>query len=159
MPYQDISAELSAADVQAIKDAVALIREKLPFLQTLTGQDRVRLYKMGPQRLAWVDECLTAARNHPEVLPPTFKVAEFEKDYALAGTLAEVRSVLDGLAADVDDTTMGVGSEAARAASDVMGYIDAAAGTNPGLRTAAQSLHTFFQRANAASTKPAVAAK
>lgn len=36
MPYQNINAVVSAADVQAVKDAFVLILSKLPFLVALT---------------------------------------------------------------------------------------------------------------------------
>ena len=126
----------------------------LPFLQTLTSQERVRLYKMGPQRLAWVQACLAAAKDNPNVLPPSFEVDEFAQDFELANTLATLRTVFQQLFQDTDDTTMGVGSEAAQAASDLMGYVDQAADKNPGLKTISEQLHAFFQRANAAGTKP-----
>lgn len=97
MPYQNISAELTAADVASIKLLTQNARALMPFLQTLQASDRIGLYKMGPKRLAWVDECLKAARNHPEILPSYFKLVEFEKDYALAGTLADLREVFKAL--------------------------------------------------------------
>ena len=40
MTYQNISAEVTAADLQVIKDALATIRQKLPFLVNLTQAER-----------------------------------------------------------------------------------------------------------------------
>nr|VFK16788.1 MAG: hypothetical protein BECKLPF1236B_GA0070989_110211 [Candidatus Kentron sp. LPFa] len=40
MPYQNIDASLSPEDIKAIKDAFALIQEKLPFLINLTLKER-----------------------------------------------------------------------------------------------------------------------
>jgi len=40
MPYQNINATLSTADLQAIKDAFSTILEKLPFLVNLTAEER-----------------------------------------------------------------------------------------------------------------------
>jgi hypothetical protein len=40
MPYQNIDAEISAADLKAIKDDFAAILDKLPFLVSLTGVER-----------------------------------------------------------------------------------------------------------------------
>jgi len=151
MPYQNISASLTETEINDLKAQVAAIRVKLPFLQTLTKDERIKFYKMGPQRLAWVQECLAAARNNPDALPKTFKVEEFARDFELAKVLADLRMVFKQLFEDADDTTMGAGNEAARAASDVMGYIDQAADTVPGLKTVAEKLHSFFERANAAA--------
>ena len=152
MPYQNISAALTEANIQAIKDLAAQARTLMPFLQTLTSAERMKFYKMGPKRLAWVQECLNAAKNNPGVLPGYFKVAEFEKDFELAKVMADLREVFKSLVSDVDDTTMGVGKEAATAASDVMGFVDAAAETEPGLKSVAEKLHSFFERANEAGT-------
>jgi hypothetical protein len=130
-------------------------------LQTLQAKDRIGLYKMGKGRLAWVDECLKAARNNPGILPGYFKVDEFEKDFELARALADIRSVYESLFTDLNDTTMGVGSEAAKASSQVMGWVDDAAKTEPELRSVAETLHNLYQQANTASgaTPPADAPK
>ena len=40
MPYQNIDATLSAADMQAVKDAFAAVLTKLPFLVNLTVDER-----------------------------------------------------------------------------------------------------------------------
>jgi hypothetical protein len=159
MSYQNISATLPDATIVSIKNLATQARVLLPFLQTLTAGDRIGLYKMGPKRLAWVMECLQAAKNHPEILPPHFKLAEFEQKYELARALADLRAVFKSLFTDVDDTTMGVGSEAATKASAVMGYVDAAAKTEPGLKSVAESLHAFFARADEAAKADVAAVK
>lgn len=157
MPYQNISATLTEANIQAIKDCATQARGLMPFLQTLEGKDRVGLFKMGPGRLAWVGACLDAAKNHPGVLPGYFKPEEFSKDYELARALADLRGIFESLFTDINDTTMGVGSEAATAASKVMGWVDDAAKTEPGLRSVAANLHDLYQRANSGGTTPAPA--
>lgn len=157
MPYQNISAALTDANIQAIKDHAGQARTLMPFLQTLTAQDRIGLFKMGQGRLAWAEAGLEAAKNHPEILPGYFKVEEYEKDFDLARALADIRGVYESLFTDINDTTMGVGSEAANASSKVMGWVDDAAKTEPGLRSVAANLHDLYQRANAAGTTPAPA--
>lgn len=147
MPNLNISAELTAANVQAIKDALATIRGVLPFLVTLSKEERRSLYKMKDQRLAFVEEAIKAAENHGAALPGTFSVAEFKRDFALARALAEVRSLLGALYTDVDDTTMAVGSEAAVAATAVRRYVTEGAKTTPGLKATADRLAEFFERA------------
>jgi hypothetical protein len=46
MPYQNISASLSETDVQEIKAALETIEQKLPFLITLSTEERRKLFKM-----------------------------------------------------------------------------------------------------------------
>ncbi len=52
MPYQNIDASLSAADMKAVKDAFNTILRKLPFLVSLTPQERKSMFKA----VGWVEE-------------------------------------------------------------------------------------------------------
>lgn len=154
MANHNISAELTDEQLQSIKAALATIRTALPFLITLTKEERRSLYKMKDQRLAFVAEAITAAENHGQALPGTFRVAEFQKDFALARVLAEVRALLGSLYADVDDTTMAVGSEAMLAATAVRRYVTEGAKTTPGLKATADRLAEFFERAGGEAPSP-----
>jgi hypothetical protein len=91
MPYQNIDATLSAADLQAIRDAFATIKQKLPFLVALTVDERKATFKAGPNSLAFVQNCLAAAKNFPQILPPSFDVGGFERDVNLFASLTELR--------------------------------------------------------------------
>jgi hypothetical protein len=62
MPYQDLNVTLSDADRQATKQAITTIQQKLPFLITLSADERKRLYKMGDKRLAFVQNGLPSAK-------------------------------------------------------------------------------------------------
>ena len=155
MPLHNISAQVSEADLQAIKDAVNAIRQKLPFMTVLSNDERRSLFKMGDQRMAFVQNARGAAENNPDIFPRSFSVPEFAKDVELTSTLREVRTVVSQLASDIDDTTMAVGSEAANAAAKVYEYVKAAADSSPGLKPVAEQLGEAFKRAG--SAKPAVA--
>ena len=50
MSYQNIDATLSAADSQAVTDAVNVIKQKLSFLVTLSNEERKSLFKTGANR-------------------------------------------------------------------------------------------------------------
>ena len=69
MSYQDLNVTLSDADRQAIKQAIATIQQKLPFLITLSADERKRLYKMGDKRLAFVQNSLNVAQSNRNILP------------------------------------------------------------------------------------------
>ncbi len=146
MPYRNISAQLSAADIQAIKDALATIEAKLPFLISLPPAERLTILKTGPGSLAFVQNSLQAAKNNPGVLPPVFRVDEFEKDVNLFSALTELGTVVMQLAAKIDDTRMEVGGEAMRQAVDVYNYVKAAAASTPGLKPVADQLAERFQK-------------
>ena len=59
MPYQNIDANVAAADLQAIKDSVATILAKLPFLVNLTTDERKAIFKTGPDSLSFVQNALS----------------------------------------------------------------------------------------------------
>ena len=73
MPYQNISAQVSAADVTAVKNAVATIRAKLPFLVSLTADERKSLFKAG-NSLSFVQNSLQAAKNNRVRLEVAVKI-------------------------------------------------------------------------------------
>ena len=140
MSYQNIDAAVSAADLQAVKDAFALIGQKLPFLTSLTVEERRAIFKVGPGSLAFVQNTLTAAQNFPQVLPSSFDKAAFQQDVALFGLLTELTTVAESLTSQIDDTRMGVGGEAMRAATQVYKLLQASEDTVPGLKPVVEQL-------------------
>ena len=157
MPYQNISASVSDANVQAIKDAVASIQQKLPFLISLTPDERKGIFKTGPNSLSFVQNALTAAENNPDILPKSFDVDEFTSDVDLFGVLTDLNTVVSQLASEIDDTRLAVGGEAMQEATQVYNYVKAAVKNAPGLKPVADQLGQRFQHASTptASAKPA----
>ncbi|WP_392483271.1 hypothetical protein [Nostoc sp. C110] len=47
MAYQNITASLSPQDIQEIKAALQTVQKKMPFLITLSTEERRKLVKMG----------------------------------------------------------------------------------------------------------------
>ena len=156
MSYQNIDATLSAADIQAIKDAISSIEAKLPFRITLTTEERKSLFKTGSSRFSLVADAAAIAQNYPAIFPAAFDTAEFLRDFALFQQLTELKLAVDSLASQVDDTCLAVGSEAAQAALQVKDYAEAAEDTVPGLKPLAEKLRQHFDRSGrgAAPTPP-----
>lgn len=111
MSYQNITGSLSAQDIQKIKAALQKIQQKLPFLVTLSTEERRKLVKMGDKSLAFVSNSFTAAQSNREILPATFDIEELVRDYQLATALTELLISMQQLTEQVDDTLMAVGSE------------------------------------------------
>lgn len=151
------NAAAAAIDVAGINAAVAVIRGKLPAPRVLTNDDRRQLFKMRDKRAGFVQNAVNAAQNPlvQAVLPPSFDRAEFGNNAELTATLIEVRTVIEQLASDVDDTTMAVGSDTVNAAAKLYGYVKAGAEDNPGLKPIAEQLSEAFKRANAKANPPA----
>src|SRR5678815_4597452 len=104
MGYKNISVELAPSTVGEVRECMENIRRKLPFLITLSKAERRHLFKMGDKSLAFVENSLTVARNHPEALPANFDYLEFNRDVGLMEGLIEVEMELDKLRAEVNDT-------------------------------------------------------
>ena len=112
MPENRISAALSQADQQAVRDALNIIRTKLPFLIDLTPEERRTLLRMGDKSRGFVAQALTLAEQNEDILPRSFDVAEMRKDVDLLAALEPIMASLSQLSEFVEDTYMAVGSEA-----------------------------------------------
>ncbi|MEH2015133.1 hypothetical protein [Nostoc sp.] len=145
MAYQNITASLSPQDIQEVKAALQKVQQKLPFLITLSTEERRKLVKMGDKSLAFVNNSVTAAQSNPEILPATFKVEELVRDYQLAAVLTELLISIQQLTEQVDDTLMAVGSEAMTSSLTVYDYVKTASKKTPGLKSVAEQLGERFK--------------
>ena len=112
MKSNHVSAALNDTDAQAILDAIATIRQKLPFLIDLSTEDRRTLPRMGDKTRTFVERALEVASRNQGMLPRSFDIEEFRRDVALIRTMAPVATALGQLNELVDDTLVAVGSDA-----------------------------------------------
>lgn len=155
MPYQNIDASVSAADLAAIKAAFATVLEKLPFLVTLTPEERKSTFKTGPDRLSFVTNCAAAAQANPLIFPASFNADAFLKDVALFAVLSELFTLGQSITSQIDDTRVAVGGEAMQQSMQVYKYVQAASSTTPGLKPLAEQLGQQFKKAGKTKTGPA----
>ncbi|MBW4678058.1 MAG: hypothetical protein KME52_29930 [Desmonostoc geniculatum HA4340-LM1] len=155
MAYQNITGSLSPQDIQEIKAALQKVQQKLPFLVTLSTEERRKLVKMGDKSLAFVNNSITAAQSNREILPATFDVDELVRDYQLAAALTELLISMQQLTEQVDDTLMAVGSEAMTSSLTVYDYVKTASKKTPGLKTVAEQLGERFKAIKGRPTKTA----
>ncbi|WP_138496951.1 hypothetical protein [Nostoc sp. PA-18-2419] len=153
MAYQNITDSLSPQDIQEIKAALQKIQQKLPFLVTLSTEERRKLVKMGDKSLAFVNNSITAAQSNREILPATFDVDELVRDYQLANVLTELLISIKQLTEQVDDTLMAVGSEAMTGSLTVYDYVKTASKKTPGLKSVAEQLGERFKAIKGRPTK------
>lgn len=145
MPYQTISATLSNDKLKDIKASIATIQASMPFLVNLTMDERRKRFKMGDKSLAFVSNSLAVTQNNPEVVPASFDVGEFTRDYQLTVALAEVLGLLEQLTEQVDDTLMAVASESMTSSLLLYDYVKTAAKHKPGLKSVADQLGERFK--------------
>ena len=147
--YTEINAQLEDADVTAVKNALALIESKLPFLVSLTNAERKKLRKAGPERLSFVQNSALAATNNPAIIPQSLDVPKFENAVTLFAQMTDISTVAVQLVSKIDDTRMDVGVHALSGASDVYRYVKTAAKKTPGLKPLADQLGQLYQKAKA----------
>ena len=106
-----ISSTLTAQAVTDILAAVATIRTKLPFLISFSPEERKRLANVTEESQGVVLAALNFAAQHPEAIPASFNLAEFNKDGALLSPLQQVTSAISQQDRDADDTLRALHSD------------------------------------------------
>lgn len=97
MPTQNINAAVSA-DAQAVKDAFAAVLNKLPFFINMTPDERKAIVKTGLESVSFIKNALTAAQDHPTILPSSFDTTAFQKDVVLFEVLVQLATLAASLA-------------------------------------------------------------
>lgn len=144
-----ISAELTAADLKTVLDSLKVIKDKLPFLSTLQGDDVQNFFKVGNAYLPFLDKISQVVDTHPEILPQIFDKDEFSKDYALVKSIHPVYVQLNELAEGVKKTYFAASSDAMIEALDVYSAVKINKNKVPGLSATADELAEFFKKTKA----------
>ena len=154
-----LSAALDAAAIDTIRTSVQTIRAQLPFLVSLTPQERKELPKMGEKSIGFDEKCIAYMQSNPEFLPGFVDTAEVDKDRALRTQMLRFAAELRSLAQQVDDSLTVLGSEIWMA--DLAYYQSAREGARRG-RAGAQGIYddlrSRFPGGNAAAATPPPAA-
>ncbi len=107
-----ISITIPAADLKAIKDAVAVLQVKLaPILIALTAQQRKERNKMGESSKPFVEKVLEFAGSNPEFLPAFASQPEMQKDWKAHSELGPVFNIMNQITSNLDDTLLELGSD------------------------------------------------
>jgi hypothetical protein len=113
-PMSDInrvSATLSDQDIADINTAIDTIKSKLPFLVSLSNEERKVLPKLGDKSQGFDDKCTAYMASNPEFIPGFIDNAEVDKDRALLARIMQFFPSLQTLCETVDDTPMVASSE------------------------------------------------
>jgi hypothetical protein len=145
MTTKSISANISKVDREMVMQAIATIKEKLPFLVDLTTEERKALPKLGDKSRAFVSKALEVAAQNPDFLPRSFDLDEMRRDVELFEALYPILLSLTQLQELVDDTFVAVGSEAYAAGLMVYNYAKAS-GKGAGLDAALDDMGRRFAR-------------
>jgi len=140
-----VSASLNAKDRTEVLAAMTTIKEKLPFLLSLTTEERKGLPKMGDRNLPFVKKALEVATHNPDFLPRSFEIEELRKDVELFESLYPLVVAFTQLNELLNDTHTVVGSEAYAAALQVYNYAKLS-GNSAGMEAVVDELGQRFSR-------------
>lgn len=152
-----VSATLSLQDRDEIMSAIALIRDRLPFVIDVAPKLKKSMPKMGDKSRAFVQKALDVAIQNPDFLPRSFDILELQRDVELFEKIYPLAMAIAQLQADLDDTLAAVGSDAFTAALQVYRHAKAH-GDGSGLDALVEELGQRFERARpktSADTAPA----
>ncbi len=153
-----INAELPAADAAIIDTAIETIKSKTNFSISLTPEEKSGLVKMGNVFRQPVLISINVLAEHPEIMPGTFDIAQFKKDYNLALALQPISQKLHVLLQAIDDTIMAAESDSVAAMLEVYGEVKTHKDRIPGLSAIYDEMKSFFPRKKAMK-QPAPAAQ
>ena len=150
-----ISATLSPSDADAVLAAIATIKQHLPFLISLTPDERRALPKGGDRSRTFIQKALDIANQNPGILAVNFSLDEMRKDVALLQALQPIVLAITQISELIVDTEITVGSEAYAAALSVYSYAKTS-GQGQALNEALDELgKRFARKTNGKAPSPA----
>lgn len=140
-----ISIEIPQAVIDTVTQKLQECKTALsPYLQGLTMEERISLFKMGDKTVATVQKTKSYVDTNPEFVPSYMDKDEFLKDEAVVTVLNPIVNLANQLAADVNDTIMLAGSEALQAVMLYYGQVKEA--NSKGIVTAKPIYEDLSQR-------------
>ena len=112
MAENRISIELTTNVVDEVKALIDQIEAKLPFLLSLTSDERANFPKLNRENELFVEETIRAAAQNKAVLPQYINTEEMEKDLELFQQLSRIMVRLSHVHGKIKDTMHIAGAEA-----------------------------------------------
>ena len=138
-----ISFAPSTADLAAIDGALKTLEDKFISLIDLSTEQRGALVKMGDKSEAFCRKAVEVLAANPNVLPPSFNVAEMRRDLAGFDTLRPRMVRIEKLYEKMRDSQLALGSDVMTAALEGYALLKVA-GKGEALDTARKALSVRF---------------
>jgi hypothetical protein len=106
-----IATKLTESDREAVLEAFRTIDGKLPFLASLTADERRHLNKMGEKSVAFVRWAVEMAQDGEDFLPGAFKPEDLKLDLELHDALLPLLFKTIQLKEKLEDTLTLIGSD------------------------------------------------
>jgi hypothetical protein len=154
--YKNISAEISTENKDLVIQKLMEINDLMPFLSSLTLDEKKRLPKMGKRRFKFVQDALEYAEKYPGLVPPYVDVTEQRGDMELTGKLFEIMEIMGPLWEKITDTHMAVGAEAFAASRAFYQSVKTAGYQGvPGVKSIIRDLGVIFEKSSPSTPTPA----
>jgi len=142
-----ISAELSPEKAQDLIARLRAIQAELPFLISLTKEERKRLAKPSDEAFTASASVVQIAQSFPDHFPPSIlDAAELHRDHELAQQLADVHDAARALARGLEDTLLAARSDTYRVALQGYAIIKTIENKLPGVAALIQGLRQTLDR-------------
>jgi hypothetical protein len=140
-----ISASFSEINKEAVLVKIAEVKAMMPFLVSLTAEERKTLRKMGPKSVDYVRQSLEGAKAFPDELKKSFDVVEMEKDFTLINNLLGVQIACQSILESINDTMMAGGIDAMEAADEVYASLKSSAKSNVNAKAMVEKISERFK--------------
>lgn len=140
-----VSAVVDDAIVNAVLQHLTDSKEALPFLVTLSKEDRKKFRKMGPKSVEYVTNCYLGAQQFNNSLPQDFPMVEFSKDAKLLQQLLPMLVASQALTEGINDTILALGSDCMKEADEVYKYLKIAAASSANAKTLVDQIGRRFE--------------
>ncbi len=140
-----MSLALSADDLDAVDSALTVLEARLAGLIALRVEERRGMAKMGDKSEAFCRQTLTILQQNPQIVPPSFDLAEAQADLAAVDVLRPRLARLQRLTERAEDSEMALGSDVMSASLEGYALLKVS-GRNQGLEGLRQGLSARFGR-------------
>lgn len=157
MTQNIISLSWTDAELSEMDQALTTLEARLEGLASLTPTQVRALTKMGDKSEAFVRQTVNVLTMNPQVLPPSFVLADVQADLRALDQLRPRMARLERLIDRADDTSIALGSDLMAAALEGYALLKVS-GRNQGLDSLRQELAARFRKTpavdGAAPTSP-----
>jgi hypothetical protein len=140
-----INIAITAEQAAGAAAAVEAVAEAMPYLITLSVEDRRRMVKAAEGTEGFIRSALELARQNPHLVPSLVDMAKLERDLALREALAPVEAGLTLLATKVNHTRRLANADLFEGCLDIYHECQRH-GQDQGLDALVAPLRTYFKR-------------
>ena len=147
MPYENINATLTDADLLDILNHIDQSKLKLPFLINLTMKERKKYARQGAHIKSFNKKTLTYSQHHPQYVPSYLDINGTHADQELCDKLKAIKAQLDILSDGLQSTILALQNEVYAATRVVYRNVETATNQNvPGSSEIYNDLKQHFPR-------------